>query len=188
MSGAQVPNATSEIFPTFTPSGIPACTVVPLSYGGSGAVNVPAAGAVTLSSPTSSSLGATVTTINMGAGATLATSESVTIYVTGSVSTGDNVTFGSPTGTPLRMVTKSDGDSTNSSSFQTGQNFFTCTAASTAGTLISISGRGTHKSTARLSAGGSGHGMRNSTTTRSWPTRGFATTQNSPFAAGPGER
>jgi len=47
----------------------------------------------------------------------------VTIYVTGDVSIGQNVTLGSSPGTQLRIIAKSDGGNTDHVSFDAGNNF-----------------------------------------------------------------
>ena len=61
--------------------------------------------------------------VNFSDGTSLATSGSVKIYITGTVSIGENVTFGSHPGTQLQIITKSDGGSYDTSTFQTGHNF-----------------------------------------------------------------
>jgi len=61
--------------------------------------------------------------VNFSNGTSLATSGSVKIYITGTVSIGDNVTLGSHPGSQLQIITKSDGGSYDTSSFQTGNNF-----------------------------------------------------------------
>jgi hypothetical protein len=61
--------------------------------------------------------------VNFSNGTSLATSGSVKIYITGTVSIGENVTFGSHPGTQLQIITKSDGGSYDTSTFQTGNNF-----------------------------------------------------------------
>ena len=55
--------------------------------------------------------------VNFSDGTSLATSGSVKIYVTGTVSIGDNVTFGSHPGTQLQIITKSDGGSYDTATF-----------------------------------------------------------------------
>jgi len=61
--------------------------------------------------------------VNFSDGTSLATSGSVRIYVTGTVTIHDGVTLGSPPGTQLQIITKSDGGSYDTSTFQTGHNF-----------------------------------------------------------------
>jgi hypothetical protein len=61
--------------------------------------------------------------VNFSDGTSLATSGSVRIYVTGTVTIHDGVTLGSPPGTQLQIITKSDGGSYDTSTFQTGNNF-----------------------------------------------------------------
>jgi hypothetical protein len=61
--------------------------------------------------------------VNFSDGTSLATSGSVRIYVTGTVTIQDHVTLGSPPGTQLQIITKSDGGSYDTSTFQTGNNF-----------------------------------------------------------------
>ena len=61
--------------------------------------------------------------VNFSDGTSLATSGSVKIYITGTVSIGDNVTFGSHPGTQLQIITKSDGGSYDTATFHPGNNF-----------------------------------------------------------------
>jgi len=64
------------------------------------------------------------TTMTFSDGTSLATSGGiVTIYVTGAVSIGGNVTLGGHPDTQLRIIAKSDGSSTEFTSFTAGNNF-----------------------------------------------------------------
>jgi hypothetical protein len=56
-------------------------------------------------------------------GASLATTGSVRIYVTGTVSIGNDVTLGSHPATQLQIITKSDGPSDDAATFQAGSGF-----------------------------------------------------------------
>jgi hypothetical protein len=61
--------------------------------------------------------------MTFGDGASLTTSGPVEIYVTGTVSIGDNVTLGSHPASQLRIVMKSDGDPHDPARFEAGSGF-----------------------------------------------------------------
>jgi hypothetical protein len=60
--------------------------------------------------------------MDFGDGSVLTTNGQVTIYVTGPVTIGHNVTLGAHPGTNLRIVTKSNGGSADFTNFVAGNN------------------------------------------------------------------
>lgn len=107
VSGSQTRRATAEVFPPVTPGTTP-----------TGGLTVPSNTGRTLTAGTYA-----YTTMIFGNGASLATSGGpVTIYVTGSLSLGNDVTLGANPGTQLRIIAKSDGLSSESVTFVAGSN------------------------------------------------------------------
>lgn len=104
--GAKMSQATKEEFPAITPDGT-------------------ASGDLSVSSGSQQLAAGTYDFVNMyfeNDTSLVLTGAPVTIYVSGGVSLGRNVTIGSHPGTQLRIITKSDGPETEPATFQAGDN------------------------------------------------------------------
>lgn len=117
--GSQTPDAPIQSFPSITPSTTP-----------TGEMNVGNDQTITLPTGDTANCNATTRTcyytkITFGNNSTLATSSGgpVTIYVTGKVELGNNVTLGAHPGTQLQIITKSDGLDGDPKEFDAGNNF-----------------------------------------------------------------
>ena len=106
LNGAKLSQATKEEFPAITPDGT-------------------ASGDLSVSSGSQQLAAGTYDFVNMyfeNDTSLVLTGAPVTIYVSGGVSLGRNVTIGSHPGTQLRIITKSDGPETEPATFQAGDN------------------------------------------------------------------
>ncbi|HSC70006.1 MAG TPA: hypothetical protein VLH58_01550, partial [Candidatus Methylomirabilis sp.] len=106
VKGAKVPQATTQEFPVITPDTTPS-------------------GDLWVSGGSQNLAAGTYHFLNMffaNDTSLVLTGAPVTIYVSGWVSLGNNVIIGSHPGTNLRLITKSDGATTESAVFQAGDN------------------------------------------------------------------
>jgi cytoskeletal protein CcmA (bactofilin family) len=106
VKGARVPQAATQEFPVITPDG-------------------PPSGDLWVSGGSQSLAAGTYHFLNMffaNDTSLVLTGAPVTIYVSGWVSLGSNVIIGSHPGTNFRLITKSDGQATESAPFQAGDN------------------------------------------------------------------
>jgi hypothetical protein len=111
VSGGQTPNATSEAFPTIIPGVTPTTELyIPAARDKNNPYRLPAGNHY-------------YTKLTMESGTKLVVDGNAKIYVTGPVDIKDGVTIGEPPGTQLQIITKSDGDSESSTTFNTGTNF-----------------------------------------------------------------